>query len=94
MSVAAFHHHRLRELRAEIAVRSQLTEKGFAQRLRILLRFGIGLLDLGGAAFDRTAGQFHRRFGGEAEGDEEGRIVDVDLNLLAVRIDRLLEREA
>src|SRR6476660_1478671 len=91
MSVAAFHLHRLRELRAKIAVRSQLTKKGFAQRLRIFLRFGVRLLDLGGAALDRVARQFHRRFGGEAEGYEEGRVVDVDLNLLVVRIERLFE---
>jgi hypothetical protein len=89
--VAAFDHHRLRELRAKIAVGSQLTEKGLAQRFRIFLRFWVWLLDLRRAAFDGVARQFRRGFGGKSEGDEEGRIVDVDLDLLALRINRLLE---
>ena len=91
--VAAFHHCRLGELGAKIAVRSELTEKGFAERLRVFLCFGVRPLDLRGAAFDAVTGQFHRRLGGKAEGDEEGWIVDVDPNLLAMRIKWLLERQ-
>src|SRR4029078_7993831 len=91
--VAAFDHHRLRELRAEIAVRPELTEKGLAQGLRVLLRFGVRLLDLGAAALDRGTGQFHPRFSGEAAGDEEGWIVHIDLNVLAARVERLLKRQ-
>ena len=89
--VAAFYRHRLGELSAEIAVRSELTEECLTQRLRLFVSFGIGLLDLRRAAFDGVARQFHRGFGGKSEGDEEGRIVDVDLDLLALRIKRLLE---
>src|SRR6478752_8892165 len=91
MSVVAFDRHGLGELRAEIGIWPELTEKGLAQRLRIFLRFWVWLLDLRSAAFDGLARQFHRGFGGKSEGDEEGRIVDVDLDLLALRIKRLLE---
>ena len=93
MSIVAFDRRRLRELRAEMAVWPELTEKRFAQRLRILLRVWVRRLDLRYAALDVVAPQFYRRLGGEAEGDEEGRIVDVDLNLLVACIEWLVERQ-
>ena len=67
MSVAAFDRHGLGELRAEIGIWLKLTEKGFAQRLRIFLRFWVRLLDLRGATLDRVAGQLHWGFGGIGE---------------------------
>src|SRR5262245_57781285 len=93
MSVVAFDRRRLRELCGEIAVRPELTEKGLAQRLRVLLRVWVRLLDLRGAALDRVAGQLHRRFGGEAEGNEEGGVVDIDIHHLLVGVEGLLERQ-
>ena len=82
--VAAFYRHRLSELGAEIAIWSELAEECLAQRLRIFSSFGIGRLDLRGAARGRLSRQLHRRFGGKAEGDEERRVVDIDLNPLAL----------
>src|SRR5262245_38252414 len=93
MSVVAFDRRRLRELRAEIAVWPELTEKGLAQRLRVLLRIWVRLLDLRRAAFDVVARQFHWHLGGEAEGDEEGGIVDVNVHRLLVSVDWLGERQ-
>src|SRR6478609_6643312 len=93
MSVVAFDRHGLGELRAEIGVWPKLTEKGLAQRLSIFRRFWVWLLDLRGAASDRRARQFHRRLGGKAEGDEEGRVIDIHIHRLAVGILRLLERQ-
>ena len=90
--VAAFYRHRLGELSAEIAVRSELTEECLAQRLR-LFSTGIGLPDLRCAAFNRGAQQIHRGHGGNAKGNEERRIVNVDLNFLIARIDRVVERQ-
>src|SRR5262249_12712638 len=93
MSIVAFDRRRLGELRAEIAIRPELTEKGFAQRLRILLRVWIRFLDFRGAALDRVSGQFHGRLGGEAEGNEEGGIVDVNVHRLLVSVEWLLKRQ-
>ena len=79
----------MRELGAKIAVRSELAEKGLAQSLGIFLCFGLRPFDLRGAAFDAVTGQFHRGFAGKAEGNKEGRIVHIDLNLLAMHVKRL-----
>ena len=93
MIVVAFHHRRLGELRAEIRIWPKLTEKSLAQRLRIFLRLRVRLLDLCRAAFDTVTRQFHRRLSSEAEGHEEGGVVDIDIHRLLVGVDRLSERE-
>ena len=80
-------------MRAEIAVRPKLAEEGFAQCLRLLLRLRVRLLDLGRATLGYRSRQGYRRFGRKAEGYEEGWIVDVDLNFLAMRVERRLKRE-
>jgi hypothetical protein len=92
-SAAAFHHHRLSKLGSEIAVRPELTEKGFAQGFGVFFAAGVGLLDLRGTALGRVSRHFHRGLVGEAEGHEEGRIVDVDRHGLATRIERRHERQ-
>jgi hypothetical protein len=71
----------------------KLAEERLGQGLGIRRRIGIGQRDVGAAAFSVGAGQCDRLLGGKAEGDEEGRIIDIDLHRLAVRIDRRLERQ-
>src|ERR1039457_2892980 len=89
----AFDDRGLGELGAKIAVRTELAEKGFAQGLGVLLGLGVGLLDLGAAAWRWRTGDRHRALFGEAEGDKEGGVVHSDTDLLARRVERLGERQ-
>ena len=91
MRVLTFDRHRLSELRSEIRVWAELTEKGFGQGLGVCGSLRIGCLNLGATALRLAARKRNRLFGGETERDEEGGIVDVDLDGLSVRIDWRLE---
>src|SRR6188472_352773 len=93
MRILALHRRGLSELRSEIRVRPELAEEGFSQSLGVGRSLGIGQRDLGSAAFAVGAGERDRLLGGEAEGDKERRIIDIDLHRLAMRIDWLVERQ-
>ena len=92
MRILALHRRGLGELRSEIRVRPELTEERFGQGLRVGRSLGIRQRDVSSAAFAVGAGKGDGLFGGEADGDEERRIIDIDLHRLAMRIDRLVER--
>ena len=93
MLILAFHRHGLGELRSEVRARPKLTEEGLRQGLGIGRGLGIGLFDLGSAAFGVGAHQFGGPVGGKTESDKERRVVDVDIDRFAGRIDRRLERQ-
>ena len=91
--VLALDRYGLGELRSEIRVWPELTEEGFGQGLCVCGSLRIWCLNLGAAALRLVARKRNRLLGGEAECNEEGGIVDVDLDRLTVRIDWRLERE-
>src|SRR5215467_3369200 len=93
MRVLAFDGGSLGELRSEIGVGPELTEEGLGQGLGVGGSLWIRQSDVGGAAFGVRASEGDRFLGGEAESYEEGGIIDIDLHWLAMRIDRLLERQ-
>src|SRR5262249_59885642 len=93
MRVLAFDRRGLGKLRSEIGVRPELAEEGFGQGLGVGRSLWVRQGDVGSAAFGIGTGEGNWFLGGEAEGYEEGRIIDIDLHRLAVRIDGLLERE-
>src|SRR6185437_8855059 len=93
MRVLAFDRRCLGKLRSEIGVRPELAEEGFSQGLVVCRGVWVRQDDVGSAAFGVRAGQGDRLLGGKAESYVEGRVIDVDLHRLAVRIDRLVERQ-
>src|SRR5690242_508829 len=93
MRILALHVHRLGKLRSEIRVRSELSEEGFGQGLGVGSSLWIGNNDLGIAAFGIRPRERDGLLGGETKSNEEGRIVDIYRHRLAVRIDRLLQRQ-
>src|SRR4029078_2985028 len=93
MRVLAFDRRCLGKLRSEIGVRPELAEEGFGQGLVVGSGVWVRQDDVRSAAFVVRAGQGDRLLGGKAESYEEGGIIDIDLHRLAVRIDRLLERQ-
>jgi hypothetical protein len=90
----ACHDRGLGELRTEIAVRSELAEESFAEGFGVFLCRWIWLFDLGATALGGRASHLHWFVLGKAEGNIEGRIVYVDVDLLVARIDRRLQQQS